>query len=536
MMIGVALAVFCASCGDFLDEYSQNKTYVNSVSDLDELLLGDGYILASDVNLSDYPGRNLFEFLHLLSDESREVILRNSYGLNPPGGDKVYVANRGFWSWAQEPFTNVIGTVAGDPYWQPFYVRIACLNNILDEAKGFTDLSDRDAQTLARVTGEAYFLRAWNYFMLANLYGAAYDKSNPEDGASVILKLTPQVVFDKAFRDHTGDVYRQIVSDLKEAVAHFAGGDTKDAQYRANASAAWALLSRVYLYMEEYSLAVEAADEVEGYALFNLAVNYVPGSGKSFLNTASPEVIFIQGAYGGIARLHKGSFFLYSPPPTPLIYADCYGVAEELQQLFDANDIRSSAFFARTYGSDIFMCRKVGSGSNLYETDPITGQNVYTTDVGSSESFGECISIRYAEVLLNKAEALACLNEIGPATAAIRELLNTRYVAAPAVPAGQMDLIAFIRKERQKELCFEGHRWFDLRRYAVNSVAPVATTVVHEYADPAMNAVAGCYTLRPYSAATRGGWLLPLPSEVLDYNFPNITNFDREAGVTQTIY
>ena len=35
---------FCSSCGDFLEEYSQNSTYVESVDDLDELLLGGGYL------------------------------------------------------------------------------------------------------------------------------------------------------------------------------------------------------------------------------------------------------------------------------------------------------------------------------------------------------------------------------------------------------------------------------------------------------------------------------------------------------------
>ncbi len=547
LYITFVLAALCTSCKGFLDEYSQNLTYVETVADLDEMLVGGGYILESDVNSSDYPSVNLFEFLHLMGDESRELVTRNQLNRTEGANERLYSNNRGFFSWALMPFTTAGARPVEDGHWALFYQRISCLNNILAEAQKFdSGLSDAETKTLARVKGEACFLRAWNYFMLANLYGAAYDKSNPDDGASVTLKLTPEVDFENFSRASSGVVYGQIVADLKDAIANFASGDTKDTKWRANAAAAWALLSRVYLYMEEYTLAAEAADKVTGYALFDLANNYVAGSGKAFLTTASPEQIFIQGKSGGVTRLHARNYTMYPAPPTPIAFANCFGVAEELQGLFDANDIRFSAFF--TYNNvayatpatnaNVLMSRKTGSGTDLYERDPITpSKNPYTTDVGSGESFGECISIRYAEVVLNKAEALACDNQIAPATAAIRQLLDTRYVTPPAIPTAQAELIAFIRTERRKELCFEGHRWFDLRRYAVNSVAPVATTIVHEYHDPALNdAIAGKYTLAPYSETTLGSWSLPVPAEVLDYNFPNITNPDREAGVTQTIY
>lgn len=40
-------------------------------------------------------------------------------------------------------------------------------------------------------------------------------------------------------------------------------------------------------------------------------------------------------------------------------------------------------------------------------------------------------------------------------------------------------LVAFIREERERELCFEGHRWFDLRRYSVDKQFPYTKTIEH---------------------------------------------------------
>ena len=41
------------------------------------------------------------------------------------------------------------------------------------------------------------------------------------------------------------------------------------------------------------------------------------------------------------------------------------------------------------------------------------------------------------------------------------------------------DLITFVREERERELCLEGHRWFDLRRYMVDQRYPFTTTIEH---------------------------------------------------------
>ena len=62
----VVLFFFCSSCGDFLEEYSQNSTYVESVDDLDELLLGGGYLTR---NVGSISATGAMAYLQIMDDE-----------------------------------------------------------------------------------------------------------------------------------------------------------------------------------------------------------------------------------------------------------------------------------------------------------------------------------------------------------------------------------------------------------------------------------------------------------------------------------
>ena len=96
----------------------------------------------------------------------------------------------------------------------------------------------------------------------------------------------------------------------------------------------------------------------------------------------------------------------------------------------------------------------------------------------------------------------------------------------PITESGE-SLVTLIRAERQRELCLEGHRWFDLRRYTVCEKYPYSKTITHYYVlqknDPA-------YTLA-------------LPQEVRDFqnslgpnNRPVRTNTDAPAASQSKAY
>ena len=72
--------------------------------------------------------------------------------------------------------------------------------------------------------------------------------------------------------------------------------------------------------------------------------------------------------------------------------------------------------------------------------------------------------IRYAEVLLNKAEACAMLGEINEGAAALNEV-RARVGLPAKAPGSKEELMDLVRRERCVELAGEGLRYWDLRRW-----------------------------------------------------------------------
>ena len=142
--------------------------------------------------------------------------------------------------------------------------------------------------------------------------------------------------------------------------------------------------------------------------------------------------------------------------------------------------------------------------------------------------------LRLAEVVLNKAEAQVMLGKNSEAAQTINSLRTKRFAVANAAPTDGNQLVNFIRDERRRELCFEGHRWFDLRRYAVNSKYPLSSdyTITHPaYAYNESKGTAeqvGYYVLESYQK-DQAAWVIPVPDETINFNRGEIQNLVRKT-------
>ena len=165
--------------------------------------------------------------------------------------------------------------LAGSLTWQPdiwerantlennyaaVYEDIMGMNAILaeiDDATGsIEEIEMVKAQTLA--------MRAYHYFMLVNTYGEPYNYN--KDALGVVLKLDVPYVEGGMARTSVGKVYGQIVEDLETASALLNKYPKTRGDYLMNSTSTDILLSRVYLYMEEWDKAVEAATRAIGSA------------------------------------------------------------------------------------------------------------------------------------------------------------------------------------------------------------------------------------------------------------------------------
>lgn len=476
--IAFLLLVTCtvSSCKKFLEERSQTLQYVTNAGQLDELLVGDGYMAHSN-EFKNTVG-NYMPWLNVMDDDITESVrFRTAFDVR----DDVF----GFYTWQSKPFVSVTYSPKTDDTWTRFYKHINAVNNIYAKAKSLTD----NPAALKRIEGEALFLRAGYYFLLVNTYAKAYRPSTAETDLGVPLKITEFVETSLSSRASIAAVYAQILADLKEAEEDL-NGTAQKSLYHADVNAVNLLQSRVYLYMQDWQNAATAAQKVISRkpALYNLTV-YTPGTG--FFTATSPEAIFTQGTNSIV-------YLMYENWPT------AFKPSAELMELYSQQDLRKSAFFA------------VDNSGNYRYTKVFTtpSSNTATPEALYSDNF----FLRNAEAYLNLAEATAMLGQDATAVTALNTLRKSRFSTAnyQDVNFAAAELVSFIRDERRRELCFEGQRWFDLRRYAVNVKYPFSKTITHPYSVAVIGSASlkATQTLLPDDPA----YVIPLPDPAIQFN------------------
>ena len=482
------------SCSDFLEDYSQDLAYASSTSDLEELLIGNCYIKRTkSVTALALAGasKHTFPWLHVMDDDCVE---RNS-ATDAYGG---FIPIEGFYHWEKNPFSQN-GVPYKDETWSDLYSRIAVANVVIPKVD---DMTEDQIEERNRIKGEALFLRASFYYFLVNFYALPYSVATAKTEPGVPLKLT-EYVEDKYFsRNTVSEVYGAIVNDLVEAIPLLKGVE-QTTVYQANEAAARLFLSRVYLYMERWEDVIAQCDSIlvmEKYSLEDLRTFTM---GKSFTRSGSPETIFSQGSYSMnlVMREHYYSEYYTAVLPCPV-------VSEDLQDIYNENDLRWQAFMIESYKSP-----------GLYRCIKLRDQDVdgYVSDV---------FLLRMAEVYLNKAEAQVMSGDENGAKVTLNILREKRFAQGkmPTIENemaenGEGNLVDFVRNERRRELCFEGHRWFDLRRYAVSSTCPFTKEIIHpHYSRPSASSYTfeGNFRLKKYSEET--AYVLPIPEYAITYN------------------
>lgn len=431
-----------ASCSDFLSEYSQDEAYVRSYVDLDELLLGDGYMTITapkwvaatyltDAEPVYYP------YVHLMADEVKENITTT-------GGVNVsYSVQNGFfgwYTWQKEPGIDYQGLFvrAEDHAWKKLYMHIMTANMVLSEIGRFSGKTGDDRTAISRIKGEAHFLRAAYYFTLVNIYGKPYKASTAATDPGVPVKLA-EYIEDMLFsRNTVQQVYDQILRDIEAAEDYLA--DTPAVSiYRANLKAAQLLKARVYLYMQNWKDAASYADKViDGtYSIANLNdfTTTTDNDRTFFMERTNPEVIFNMGSGDIAANINGGTTGL--------------SVSDGLFGAYADNDLRKQ----------YYVWEDTAIGYVDYVKIPALGRT----------TLSDCCLFRLSEAYLIKAEASAYAGDESAARNAVNTLRRKRIEDATYIDVTESGeaLTTLIRDERRRELCFEGHRWFDLRRYTV---------------------------------------------------------------------
>jgi hypothetical protein len=324
-----------------------------------------------------------------------------------------------------------------------------------------------------RCIGEAKFLRAHYYFILVRLFG------------DVPLTVEPQDTDDnlKPFRAPRDSVYRLIKSDLEDAVRLLppASAYTASDLGRASRGAAMGMLAKVFLTLgENYERIVRLCDSIQalGYRLNDdYSDNFDPNK-KNGQESLFEVQYYGKTKYDFWSNENQASWLsAFTGPRNAGFVAGGYGwnqPSAEFVRQYEAGDRRKEK-------TVLYAGCPTFDGKHYQSSYSSTGYNLRKFLVPKSLSIdyntspANFVVLRYADVLLMKAEALNELGRTPEAEAPLYEVRKRAGLTDRSAIEGkkQAEMRELILKERRIELAFEGDRWFDLvridgGRYALN--------------------------------------------------------------------
>lgn len=409
--------------------------------------------------------------------------------------------------------------------WSAAYTGIGRTNYFLNNYQHATGVKE---EVRERYAAEAYFYRAYNYWILTSLFG---------DVPLITSELNVESPDVFRGRDSRKDVIDRITKDLEEhykALPEYVAAGSSDFG-RVSQCAALALLSRIYLYNGRYEDAVSACERAMSstyYKLYNTGhpdvdyVNLFNYTGRASRNPANRETLIAFVYNYDLGESSRTSHNLSRECWVPNDYArftptasmiECYLTKDG--KIWDPNS-------ATSY-EDVFKDRdprmtqsilapgtkwEGGESGDMLSTDKTVftypkfdnskdGCMSYTgyymrkyvepstvKDVGHDDN--DIVLIRYAEVLLNYAEAKEQLgtltqSDIDRTINLLRDRVGMAHLKLSEIPAGS-DIRTEIRRERRVELFFEGHRYFDIIRWKQGEILGEDLLGVRkDYLDPA---------------------------------------------------
>ncbi len=360
------------------------------------------------------------------------------------------------------------------------YVGIQRVNWLLENI----DPTPMDATKKSRFKAEARFLRAYQYFIMSQLYGDVplVTKTLTNDEANTIAR-TPKADVTKFILDEL----KAIASDLPTS---YSGNDVG----RVTRGAALSLKARIELYNKDYANAILDYEQVMGLG-YKLFPNYTDlfriqneNNSEVILDFQYKENDFPNGNIGVMPSSSMGGWS--SIDPTQAL-VDAYEMKNgklisETGSGYDASNpyanrdprlaatiVTPGQFYEGAYFNSI---DKNASDYYLGGNNSLTGYIVkkYTANLSDYADMWNTglntIVIRYAEVLLSYAEAKIELNQIDNTVFDAIDLVRKR-AGMPSVDQSvynsQATLRDLIRRERRVEFAIEGLRWFDIQRWQI---------------------------------------------------------------------
>ena len=178
------------------------------------------------------------------------------------------------YNWYNKPLRFVDRTANSETtyfIWNQCYKNIKVANDVL-KSVDLENLSD----VAKSYVGQAYAMRAFEYFTLIQLYQFTYKGHEDAAGVPIVTEKTAEAEANNNPRAAVKDVYKQIMDDLNTAIDYLT--DSRSAKSEINRQVAYGLRARVNLVMQNWSdAAADAKKAAEGYTPLSKDAAAAPG-------------------------------------------------------------------------------------------------------------------------------------------------------------------------------------------------------------------------------------------------------------------
>ncbi|WP_019989791.1 RagB/SusD family nutrient uptake outer membrane protein [Rudanella lutea] len=427
-LAGLGLVVMMSACSIDKKPYNglpedavlQNAQGLRAATDGNYMFIKDSDYTRNLYIMNEYPGDNVT----LSGTTTDPLFLTYTYRRTSDQGNALQIYRKG-------------------------YQAIVGCNKVIGAIK------EGSSKELDQILGENLFLRAMVHFDLVRLFGRPYTQS-PETNLGIIIK-TDTRADDNASRATVKEVYAFVVSELQKAARLMTVNRTNS---YASPAAANALLSRVYLYMNDNANAIKYADLVIAEGRFALATPTQVPDFYAVENEQNKEIIFAIKHTLKDDRTWSSIGSMYYTSPGGVGWGEVYA-SQAFQDLVNKypNDQRRS-----------YLVRKLTAQGAQEKRNGI--DKVYVTKFSNQAglpTLSSPVVLRLAELYLNRAEAYAKLGESAKAIDDVnlirrRAGLSGTDLYAPTDLKGLPSVLDVVLQERRVELAFEGHRPYDLFR------------------------------------------------------------------------
>lgn len=364
--------------------------------------------------------------------------------------DNCYVGGDGV---NEEQFDNMALTANNTQVsimWDQYYTLVGIATNVIENINLMEENASEEAER-KKLQAEARFIRAWALFDIVRLWG----------DAPLSLELIPSITADNIdkwypvmypARTAAEDVYAQILSDVSDENIAYLESKSQGA-FQATKGAAYGLRAKVYATIGEkatrnYQAVIDECDKVisEGYELVDNFDDLWTVNGKF-----SSEGIF-ELYFSTAAEQHNWAYWVLLTEVSGSVEVTWRRYCTPTQQLlakFDKEkDVRykSSIYWAKVPYNTYYSASNYPLAYKIRQKD------------------SNIILLRLADILLLKAEALVEVNKSSEAIEIVNMVRNRAGLDPLDINMSQEDARLAVENERQLELLFEGHRWYDLVR------------------------------------------------------------------------